>query len=115
MDVDILIKIFSRTIFPEHNDCWEYTGSQTQAGYGMIGYKGKPQYTHRLSAYLFLKFPLDSELQICHRCDNPKCWNPYHLFPGTREDNFNDMKSKNAAKKRAIDRILDEVFNGDYK
>ena len=90
-------------------ECWVCNVSQTQDGYRMISYNGKTNYVHRISAHLFKGLDLDSPLEVCHICDNRGCWNPDHIFIGTRKDNFNDMKSKNAARKRAIDIILGEL------
>jgi HNH endonuclease len=90
-------------------ECWECNVSQTQAGYRLISYQGRTYTVHRISAHLFKGFDLASSLEVCHTCDNRGCWNPEHLFIGTRKDNFDDMKSKNAARQRAIDIILGEL------
>ncbi len=55
-------------------------------GYGQFTYNGKSCYDHRIA---YRKIPEDKPF-ICHRCDNPPCCNPNHLFPGTMKDNFDD-------------------------
>lgn len=68
-------------------------------GYGLIGgskKKGKRQgdfLAHRLSFELMVG-PIPSGLCVLHRCDNPPCINPVHLFLGTRQDNVADCVSK---------------------
>ena len=78
------------------NGCWEYTGNLDRKGYGRIRFQGFPtRAVHRFSAWVWLDFDIDSNLMICHRCDNPKCFNPNHLFKGTASDNIRDSVSKN--------------------
>lgn len=75
--------------------CWEWTGSLKQKnGYGRMQIKGKNQQVHRVS-YAHFNGPIKKDLWVLHRCDNKKCFNPSHLFLGTRQDNMNDMIQKN--------------------
>lgn len=74
--------------------CWLWTGAQVPLGYGYIGEGGyKVHRAHRLS-YEWRFGPLPSGAVICHRCDNPACVNPDHLFRGSQKDNMQDAKSK---------------------
>jgi hypothetical protein len=75
------------------NGCWEWQGTRDPDGYGRLNYR-KQQRAHRISAILFLDMPEDSGLLVCHRCDNPPCVNPDHLFIGTWMDNRLDMLKK---------------------
>jgi hypothetical protein len=54
----------------------------------------KKYYVHRLAAHLWLGLDLDSRVCVLHRCDNPPCFNPDHLFLGTQSDNLRDSISK---------------------
>ena len=79
--------------------CWEWQGAKFGNRYGYItidfGNKKRRNYsTHRLSAFLFLDFDIDSKILILHECDNPPCINPEHLFSGTHRDNRIDCVSK---------------------
>ena len=73
--------------------CWEWTGAKSRAGYGQFGYLGNWYRAHRV-AYLVWRGPLKRGLYVCHRCDNPGCVRPSHLFLGTNSDNIRDSLTK---------------------
>ncbi len=71
-------------------DCWTWTGYKNRLEYGRIKVKGKAKFAHRIAWELtYGKIP-EGKL-ICHKCDNPSCNNPNHLFMGTHKDNTFDM------------------------
>ena len=70
--------------------CWEWTGSRSPEGYGRLG----KAYAHRLMLSLILSRQLNHDEHACHRCDNPPCANPRHLFVGSASDNLADMVQK---------------------
>lgn len=74
--------------------CWNWTGCRSSNGYGQMRYMGRMVSVHRLSAHFYLKLSLESELEVLHRCDNPGCFNPKHLFIGTQSDNIRDAFQK---------------------
>jgi hypothetical protein len=76
------------------NECWEWTKSCHRDGHGQWHPKdGETESTHR-AAWRLMKGPIPFGLQVLHKCDNPPCCNPDHLFLGTATDNANDMWSK---------------------
>jgi HNH endonuclease len=77
------------------DDCWIWRGSKTSAGYGNLASLAgaQPFYAHRLS-YEFHSGPIPRGMFVLHRCDNPACVNPNHLFLGTQTDNMRDMSAK---------------------
>lgn len=65
-------------------------------GYGQMTYKQSGWLVHRLAYEIFVG-PIPIGLHVCHRCDNPACFNPAHLFVGSDLDNVRDMISKGRA------------------
>jgi hypothetical protein len=74
--------------------CWNWTSTKNHTGYGQfsIGRKGK-KLAHRL-AWQLTCGSIPQGKCVLHRCDNPKCVNPAHLFLGSQQDNIDDMVSK---------------------
>ncbi len=80
-------------IHPVVGQCWVWTGARwKKTGYGQIKISGRRVKTHRFS-YELLVGEITSEC-VLHRCDNPICVNPSHLFLGSFLDNVVDMVSK---------------------
>ena len=82
-----------RRIDPITN-CWNWTGSKTLDNYGLVGYDGKICRVHRVAATIYHNFDFNSRGLVCHTCDNPKCFNPEHLFIGTDLSNSQDKFRK---------------------
>lgn len=78
------------------NECWNWTAYTSKSGYGWMGVGDKKSnFAHRVSAVIHgLINNLNTSLHVLHKCDNPKCCNPNHLFVGTNIDNVADRVSK---------------------
>lgn len=74
--------------------CWLWMGARLNAGYGVTQDVNRKQVgTHRLAWELTFG-PIPKGVLILHKCDNPPCCNPWHLFPGSHRDNTQDAFRK---------------------
>lgn len=76
--------------------CWNWNGCTNAKGYGMMGRRAAGEhhyYAHRW-AYAVCVGSIPRGKIVCHRCDNPTCINPAHLFLGTHSDNALDREQK---------------------
>lgn len=78
------------------SECWEWLASKRNGGYGQFSVAGKTLRANRI-AYEFFYGPFDESLFVLHKCDNPGCVNPAHLFLGSHRDNMRDMVEKERA------------------
>jgi len=81
------------------DECWEWTASQNRVGWHgqWRNAAGQIELTHRASWRLF-KSEIPGGMFVLHKCDNPLCVNPGHLFLGTQSDNLHDMWGKGRAR-----------------
>lgn len=80
------------------NGCWEYQGVKNCYGYGRVYIGRKHTVAHRYM-YQLKKGVIPKGMLVLHKCDNPSCVNPDHLFLGTHTDNMNDMIKKKRNRK----------------
>ncbi len=73
--------------------CWEWKGKSNRDHYGTIVQNGKQIYVHRYS-YELNTGPIPSGYEICHKCDNPSCVRPEHLWADTHKNNMIDCDKK---------------------
>jgi 5-methylcytosine-specific restriction endonuclease McrA len=75
------------------NSCWVWVGAKDVCGYGQHVKKFGTTKAHRIS-YILKYGDFNKTLKVLHRCDNPSCVNPSHLFLGTQQENVQDMVKK---------------------
>lgn len=86
-------KLLARLVETE-TGCQEFIGARNNKGYGNIVIDGQHKKAHRL-AYEYYNGLIPEGMHVLHKCDNPPCCNPDHLFLGSNLDNVNDSISKN--------------------
>jgi hypothetical protein len=97
--IPILERFWSKV--NKSDDCWNWTAATNKKGYGIFDRDSGFATAHRYSYFLhFGEIPKNKI--ICHKCDNPKCVNPSHLFVGTIADNNKDKTNKNRQAKGAV-------------
>lgn len=91
-------RFWSKVKIGTQSECWPWIGGGFRNGYGSVTYLAKKRIAHRL-AYFFTYGPFNQSLDCCHKCDNPSCCNPNHLFLGSAKENMADCLKKGRCKR----------------
>jgi hypothetical protein len=91
-----------------NGDCWLWTSATDQHGYGAFSLYGRGKSmpkAHRLS-YEWAYGPLPLGIDVLHKCDNPPCVRPEHLFTGTARDNMRDASRKGRLNPKSLKNLI---------
>ena len=75
------------------SSCWQWMAGKFRKGYGSFKINGKARRSHCV-AWMLTNGAMPGNLHVLHRCDNPACCRPDHLFLGTNADNVRDRENK---------------------
>lgn len=100
MDVD---RFWSKVEIQEPTKCWPWLGHKSALGYGRIDIRGHGHFLAPRIAYFISTHHDAGHLNVLHKCDNPSCCNPAHLFVGSNQDNVNDREAKGRNKVCNVD------------
>lgn len=86
-------RIVSKIIVGNKNSCWYWRGASSSKGYPITRWKVDGVWKNKNVSRLILGLE-DRDIYACHSCDNPRCLNPKHLFPGDNSANIKDAVKK---------------------
>lgn len=95
-------RFWSKVLVGGAGECWLWLACRNKNGYGLFRYKGDPPHNigrAHVAAWRIVNGDTGG-LHVLHRCDNPPCCNPEHLFLGTQQENIEDMHRKGRYRKR---------------
>jgi hypothetical protein len=91
LNASVSTRLLSRIV--KKDGCWGWAGYKDAGGYGRLMTPDGPARAHRLS-YEYHSGPICDGGYVLHKCDNPECTNPDHLYVGTHDDNMADKAAR---------------------
>ncbi len=96
----LISRFWEKVSTKDNNECWEWIGTTIKGGYGRLQYRKNKILAHRLSYIIHYGNPPSDKPYICHKCNNPSCVNPNHLYTGTQKDNMKQMFNEHRANRK---------------
>lgn len=91
-------RFWQRVAKSDDASCWEWRGYRNPHGYGQASYLSRVRLSHRIAFMLSSGTTIPRGMYVLHRCDNPACCNPGHLFLGNQQANIDDARQKGRLK-----------------
>lgn len=89
--IPLVERFWSKVNVTDTGRCWNWSGAKDGHGYGLVLFNGKSTRAHKVALYLRSgSFPA----YACHRCDNPGCCNPDHIYSGNHASNMADKVAR---------------------
>ena len=102
------------------DECWLWTASKNDKGYGWVSFRGAIWLAHR-AAYVLKHGAIPKGKSVLHRCDTPACIRPSHLWVGTQKDNLQDCQTKGRNVKgsrhgmsKLTEEIVADILSGSF-
>lgn len=89
--VDEVALFWSKVTPGPEDECWPWEGTVSSQGYGLYAIQGVQYKAHRLACSIGMGRKIQADKMACHRCNNPPCCNPSHLYEGDGSSNADDM------------------------
>lgn len=93
VSLDIAVSFLRKINIKSSSLCWDWLAAKNNKGYGLYTTDRRTMGSHRYSYFLHYG-DFDKRKLVCHKCDNPSCVNPNHLFLGSHKDNIVDASEK---------------------
>jgi len=94
MRKDAIRRFWGKVKVLGEGECWEWQAGKIRRGYGSFEIDGKTKLAHRVAWSLAHEQEVPDGAFVCHKCDNPSCVNPDHLFLGDAKTNLEDCVAK---------------------
>ncbi len=87
-------RFWSKVDIKGDSECWEWKKYIDRPGYGKFWFEERWQQAHRIAFILSGGIISEEKPHVLHKCDNPKCVNPSHLYAGNQTDNMRDRSAR---------------------
>jgi hypothetical protein len=91
-------RLWEKVVVGGPDECWEFQGARAPTGYGKISSRPEDYLLAHRAMWIVTFGPIPPGRSVLHRCDNPPCVNPAHLYVGSASDNMHDAAQRTRTK-----------------